>query len=119
MKQQLMNQIVQGMLPYLNNAQMAQLQEVLEKTLCNVEVTKNGSSEQDYQTNVKLIELFLSAKRVEGCSEKSLKYYKTIIETILETVGKNVQEIETDDLRMYLTDYHTFAKLLGKQLGLD
>lgn len=51
------------------------------------------------------MELFFSAKRVEGCSEKSLKYYKATIETMLEIVDKNVQEIETDDLRMYLTNY--------------
>lgn len=105
MKQQLFNQIVQGMLPCLNNAQMAQLQRVLEKVFCNVEVTSNNNVEQDLQTNEKLIELFLSAKRVEGCSEKSLKYYKSTIETMLDALKKNVQEVVTDDLRMYLTDY--------------
>lgn len=105
MKQQLMNQVVQSMLLYLNNAQIAQLQKALEKTFSNIEVTENGNNEQDYHTNKKMIELFFSAKRVEGCSEKSLKYYKATIETMLETVDKNVQEIETDDLRMYLTNY--------------
>ncbi len=105
MKQQLMNQVVQSMLLYLNNAQIAQLQKTLEKTFFNIEVTENGNNEQNYHTNKKMIELFFSAKRVEGCSEKSLKYYKATIETMLETVDKNVQEIETDDLRMYLTNY--------------
>ena len=98
MKQQLMNQVVQSMLPYLNNAQIAQLQKTLEKTFFNIEVTENGNNEQDYYTNKKIMELFFSAKRVEGCSEKSLKYYKATIETMLEIVDKNVQEIETDDL---------------------
>ena len=65
----------------------------------------NNNVVQDFQTNEKLIELFLSAKRVEGCSEKSLKYYKSTIESMLDTMEKNVQEIATDDLRMYLTDY--------------
>lgn len=105
MKQQLMNQVVQSMLPYLNNAQIAQLQKTLEKTFSNIEMTENGNNEQDYYTNKKIMELFFSAKRVEGCSEKSLKYYKATIETMLEIVDKNVQEIETDDLRMYLTNY--------------
>lgn len=105
MKQQLFNQIVQGMLPCLNNAQMAQLQRVLEKVFCNVKVSSDNDAEQDLQTNEKLVELFLSAKRVEGCSEKSLKYYKSTIEAMFGTMGKNVQEIVTDDLRMYLTDY--------------
>lgn len=100
-----MNQVVQSMLPYLNNAQIAQLQKTLEKTFSNIEMTENGNNEQDYYTNKKIMELFFSAKRVEGCSEKSLKYYKATIETMLEIVDKNVQEIETDDLRMYLTNY--------------
>lgn len=105
MKQQLFNQIVQGMLPCLNNAQMAQLQRVLENVFCNVEVTIDNNVEQELQTNERLIELFLSAKRVEGCSEKSLKYYKSTIETMLDMMEKKVQEVDTDDLRMYLTDY--------------
>lgn len=105
MKQQLSNQIVQGMLPCLNNAQIAQLQRVLEKVFCNVEITTGNGVAQEIQTNERLVEVFLSAKRVEGCSEKSLKYYKATIETMLDTTKKNVQEIVTDDLRMYLTDY--------------
>lgn len=51
------------------------------------------------------MELFLSAKRIEGCSEKSLKYYKATIEMMIATVGKSVKHIETDDIRRYLTEY--------------
>lgn len=75
MKQNLITDVVQAMLPFLNNAQTERLQEVLQHTLFGYEVTKieseKGISEQNY------VELFLSAKRIEGCSEKSLKYYKT------------------------------------------
>lgn len=111
MKKQLMNQIVQGMLPFLNNAQTAQLQKVLERVFCNVEVKDCGCNEMEKQyLNGKLTELFLAAKRVEGCSEKSLKYYNSTIEAMLETVGKQVQEIETDDLRSYLTAYQQEKK---------
>lgn len=111
MKKQVMNQIVQGMLPYLNNAQAAQLQKVLERVFCNVEVTDCGCNHLENQHfNEKLTDLFLAAKRVEGCSEKSLKYYRSTIETMLGRVGKQVQEIETDDLRSYLTDYQQEKK---------
>ncbi len=111
MKKQLINQIVQGMLPFLNNAQTAQLQQVLERVFCNVEVKDCGCNEMEKQyLNGKLTELFLAAKRVEGCSEKSLKYYNSTIEAMLETVGKQVQEIETDDLRSYLTAYQQEKK---------
>lgn len=103
MKQNLITDVVQAMLPFLNNAQTERLQEVLQHTLFDYEVTKNESekeiSEQDY------MELFLSAKRIEGCSEKSLKYYKATIEMMIATVGKSVKHIETDDIRRYLTEY--------------
>jgi site-specific recombinase XerD len=103
MKQNLITDVIQGMLPYLNNEQSKRLQEVLQCSLAHYEVTENAntkkSSEQDF------VELFLSAKRIEGCSEKSLKYYKATIVTMLATVEKEVKHIVTDDIRGYLTEY--------------
>ena len=74
MEQSFVTDIIQGMLPYLNNAQYEKLQEVLQHTLAGYEITQKQNVEKE--TKVDLVELFLSAKRVEGCSEKSLKYYK-------------------------------------------
>lgn len=105
MKQKVIKQVMQSMLPCLNNSQMAQLRVVLERTLCNVEMSENISSEQNDYSNNNLIELFISAKRIEGCSEKSLKYYKATIDTMFAKVDKNIQEVETNDLRIYLTEY--------------
>ena len=103
MKQKLINEVVRGMLPYLNNAQIERLQAVMQHELFGYEVTesenKDTSAEQD------LMELFLSAKRIEGCSEKSLKYYQTTIEATILGIGKDVKHITTDDIRTYLTDY--------------
>lgn len=45
MKQNLITDVVQAMLPYLNNAQSEKLQEVLEHTLFDYEVTKNKDDE--------------------------------------------------------------------------
>ena len=103
MKQNLITDIVQGMLPYLNNAQSKRLQEVLQCVLVNYEITEDAGkvkeSEQDF------VELFLSAKRIEGCSEKSLKYYKSTITSMLAVLDKSVRYIVTDDIRGYLTEY--------------
>lgn len=104
MKQTIINQIVQEMLPYLNNAQMERLRETIEFSLFPFEVVKKDreqhtSEQQDY------VELFLSAKRIEGCSEKSLKYYRATISAMLDAVNKEIKQIVTDDLRIYLTDY--------------
>jgi len=81
MKQNLINDIVQGMLPYLNNAQNEKLQEVLQYVFADYEVREKQKQGKISKQN--FVELFLSAKRIEGCSEKSLKYYKATIEAML------------------------------------
>ena len=108
MKQNLIRDIVQGMLPYLNNAQSEKLQEILQYVLAKYELAENQNKENFPEQN--FVDSFLSAKRIEGCSEKSLKYYKTTIETMLLTVGKDVKHIETDDIRRYLTNYQEKKK---------
>lgn len=108
MKQDLIKDVVQGMLPYLNNAQNEKLQEILQYTLANYNVTEN--KQQDNNTEQNYEELFLSAKRIEGCSKKSLKYYKATIEMMIATVGKSIKHIETDDIRRYLTEYQEKKK---------
>lgn len=103
MKEKLMNEIIQAMLPALNNAQIERLQDVLTHILWSYEVSSPPNilteKEKDY------VSLFLSAKRIEGCSEKSLKYYQATIQTMLDVLGKGVKEIVTDDIRGYLTNY--------------
>ena len=103
MKQNLITDVVQGMLPYLNNAQTEKLQEVLQHTLFSYEVTKVENNTENLEQD--LVELFLSAKRIEGCSEKTLKYYNATIQAMLTCVGKGVRHIVTDDVRSYLTEY--------------
>ena len=108
MKQKLITDVVQGMLPYLNNAQTERLQAILEHILFNYEVTGEERDKEISEQN--LVELFLSAKRIEGCSEKSLKYYESTICAMLNSVGKGVKYIVTDDIRTYLTEYQEKKK---------
>lgn len=108
MKQDLIKDVVQGMLPYLNNAQCERLQEVLQYSLARYEVTENKQQENNSEQNY--VELFLSAKRIEGCSEKSLKYYKATIEAMLCELKKDVKHIVTNDIRGYLTEYQEKKK---------
>lgn len=104
MKQTIINQIVQEMLPYLNNAQTEKLRDVIQYTLFPFEITEKEQTVHDKEQQ-DFVELFLSAKRIEGCSEKSLKYYRATICAMLDSVGKDIKQIVTDDLRIYLTDY--------------
>ena len=108
MKQNLINDIVQGMLPYLNNAQNEKLQEVLQYVFADYEVREKQKQGKISKQN--FVELFLSAKRIEGCSEKSLKYYKATIEAMLDGLQKDIKHIVTDDIRGYLTEYQEKKK---------
>ena len=103
MKDEKTKEILQQMLPYLDNAQMAQLQKVLEHTLWNCTITESSHGGEKEKDNH--IDLFIAAKRIEGCSEKTLAYYKATIETALAATGKDIRHIETEDLRQYLTEY--------------
>lgn len=108
MKQDLIKDVVQGMLPYLNNAQCERLQDVLRHALADYEVVENKQQDPCLERN--FVELFLSAKRIEGCSEKSLTYYKATIEAMLDELQKDIKHIVTDDIRRYLTDYQENKK---------
>ena len=103
MKQKIVAAVVQGMLPYLNNAQTEKLQEVLLHTLWDYDISvSDGKAERQEQD---LLSLFLAAKRIEGCSEKSLKYYQATTQAMLDGIGKPIKEIVTEDIRQYLTNY--------------
>lgn len=92
------------MLPSLDNEQLKKLKDTLEVHFYNVSIisrkeTAIEKEELDY------LAVFLSAKRIEGCSEKTLLYYKSTIQQMLESVGKSVCTIVTEDLRSYLAEY--------------
>lgn len=103
MKGEIVSEVVQQMLPFLDNVGIKKLQEVLEHTLFYYEVTTSTAERED--DSDELISAFLSAKRIEGCSEKTLNYYQTTIEAMYSTVGKSLRRITTEDLRGYLTEY--------------
>lgn len=104
MNGQFITVVMQGMLSYLNNQQEEQLKNVLEHALFQYELTEK-KFEPEQQEDKALLDKFLSAKRIEGCSEKSLHYYRKTIETMLSTIAKDVKCVTTDDLRNYLMEY--------------
>lgn len=106
MKQELMMEVMQQMLPYLDNAQLKQLRQVMEQTLFHYEVTSTVVKPEEDDSN-DLVTMFIAAKRIEGCSEKTLKYYQTTINAMVSSLGKNVRHIITEDLRTYLTEYQS------------
>ena len=105
MKTTVIAEIKNRMMPYLNELQIVHLSEVLE--ICLQEYFLEA--EQKEQPDI--IQTFLAAKRVEGCSDKTLRYYDSTIRNVLKATGKQVQDISTDDLRIYLDGYQTNNKV--------
>jgi len=112
MKEEFVNDVLRDMLVYLDNGQAEQLRRVLNHNLSGFELQKNEKAETVVasEENSRLTNAFLSAKRIEGCSEKSLAYYRKTIETMTERIGKGITHITTNDLRSYLTDYQAERK---------
>lgn len=104
MKDAKIAEVLQEMLPYLDNSQMEQLHRVLQHTFWNCSVEEKQDGEPSEQTP-DMVDLFLASKRVEGCSEKTLTYYKATIEASINEIGKQIRHITTEDLRSYLTEY--------------
>ncbi|AQA07843.1 phage integrase family protein [Streptococcus oralis] len=75
----------------------------------NVEIAEIKTVNKQ-KSNEKLLELFISAKRIEGCSEKSLKYYRMVIENMFTSLNLIVRDIATSDLRTYLAHYQRERK---------
>lgn len=108
MKEDVIAEIQRKMLPHLNNEQLMRLTSVLEDVLRGLSIQReeivNPPPERD------AVKSFIEAKRIEGCSEKTLAYYQKTIQTMLLSIAKTPQQITTDDLRKYLTAYQVTRK---------
>lgn len=106
MKDKLITGIQVSMAAVLDPMQQEELRRVLMYHFHNIEVTEHKSSAPQETIEVEgLLDVFIAAKKVEGCSEKSLKYYDSTIRQMMSRVKKPTREITTDDLRVYLADY--------------
>ena len=103
MKDELITEIQRRMLPYLTNEQLSHLRDVLDYTLHGVLITSEEHPEEQPETDTTAA--FVAAKRIEGCSEKTLTYYQNTIMAMTAEIGKTPQQITTEDLRQYLTNY--------------
>lgn len=103
MKNLVITEIMQEMVGYLNNEQLEKLEETLNYTFWNKDIVEKDESKIEYE--IDYLAEFLSAKKVEGCSERTLSYYKSTINKMLEILNKPVRQIETSDLRSYIASY--------------
>lgn len=91
---------------HINKDQMSILKTILNSL--RIQSTENQNDVGDLE---KIIPRFISAKRIEGCSEKTLKYYKITLNKLILDMPKNIREIDTDDIRKYLADYQKNNKV--------
>ena len=97
--QQLINDILHDMSEIISAKELYALQIVLQKKL-------NTQNNQTYPyTTIEYMDMFISAKRIEGCSERTLAYYKATIEHMLSIIVTPLRQVQTDDLRAYLAEY--------------
>ena len=105
MKETIIQTVLDGMRAVLTENQLDLLTDVTRKALSECEITpKATEEEQRNKENVELLGAFISSKKVEGCSDKTIHYYKSSIEKLIATVKKNVCDIATNDIRCYLAD---------------
>ncbi len=104
MKTKLISKIQNQMKPFLNQGQYLKLTNSLLNSFKDVEILDNNNDSNETD-NFKLLNSFLSAKQVEGRSEKTIVYYKSTLEKMLAKVNKQVYNITTDDIRKYLFEH--------------
>ena len=91
--------VLNEMAEYLNIGQMKKLQEVLFNAFSEKTLEKAHLENSDY------LELFLDAKRIEGCSERTIRYYQTTILHMFLKITDPVRKISTEQIRDYMVDY--------------
>ncbi len=98
MEERLVN-ILNEMAEYLNVSQMKKLQEVLLKNLSPEPTKRAETSNEEY------LKLFLAAKKIEGCSDRTIQYYRTTVEHLLRRIATPIRKMTTEEIRSYLVDY--------------
>ena len=105
MKETIINTVLENMKDILIPKQLDELSSVLVNELTKYDIVERGSDEDvRNKENAQLLDVFISSKKIEGCSDKTIAYYRASIEKLILAVEKNVCEITTNDIRCYLAE---------------
>lgn len=91
--------VLNEMSEYLSIAQMKKLQEVIIKTFAENSAVKKEIPNEEF------LEMFLAAKQIEGCSERTIQYYKVTVNHMLNHISSSVRKVTTEEIRAYLAEY--------------
>jgi len=104
MKEEFITNVCLEMKDVLSKKEIAKLRDVLGKNLSYLYL-ENSKDDIPQNPNKEYVKMYLSAKRIEGCSEKTISYYSTTITKMLLAIEKEITSISTEDLRIYLAEY--------------
>lgn len=110
MQNEIISNVLKEMVVELNNQQLKKLKDALEKSLCNLKIEKLYENDKNASINTSLIDSFISSKRVEGCSKKTISYYQYTLNIILINLNKEILHLTTEDIRGYLDNYQKNSK---------
>lgn len=104
MKDKIINEIASNMLDVLSNEQLEKLKNALEYSLHNCAIVQ-APDELEVLNNERILDLFITSKKIEGCSLRTIKYYEMILKRLFKYIKYSFKKITTEDLRLYLDEY--------------
>lgn len=108
MKMDVILNITKDMEGSLTDYQLNKLKESLIINFEKVELiikTDDLKHQEELDENILMIESFISSKEIEGCSDRTIKYYKEIINKFNASFDKSIKKITTEEIRSYLSNY--------------
>ena len=107
-KEEFLSSLLDAMKPFIWKKDVKMVKDTITKCFECIEVRKIDDGNPI--TNEDALKLFVDAKRIEGCSERSIKYYEVTLKAFFKSITKNYLVIETEDIRRYLSDYAQSSK---------
>lgn len=107
MKELFIKEVTTKMADFLDDNQRIRLREILTEICLNyqIEIIEQTKRQETQKNNTDILDRFIASKEIEGCSTRTLNYYRDNINKMLDTVNLPINEITTEILRNYLSDY--------------
>ena len=107
MKELFIKEVTTKMADFLDDNQRIRLREILTEICLNyqIEIIEQTKRQETQKNNTDILDRFIASKEIEGCSTRTLNYYRDNINKMLDTVNFPINEITTEILRNYLSDY--------------
>ena len=112
MRELFVEKVIEETTNFLDNNQRIKLKEILTEICLNYQIERIEPTKKQeiLKNNTNILNKFISSKEIEGCSKRTLNYYRDNINKMFDAVNLPVNEITTEILRNYLADYKSNSK---------